>query len=276
MEVFNLPGKKIVTEATVEHLEIVAENTYRMRLNEPYIAQTSHAGQFVNIQIPKEAAVFWRRPFSIHGTNPEKGTFEILFNAIGRGTQALRKTEIGTKLNLLGPLGNTFEYAPQTQEIIIVAGGLGIAPFKLMLQDLSNRQTKETVFFGVSSAAHLCCLDDLRQLGADCRVSTEDGSQGYHGFVTDDLQRYLRELPDLSRCQISVCGPTPMLIKVQEIAMAFGVKAQVSVENRMACGFGACMGCPVQLAHPPDEGKQFLLACKDGPVFNMDEIILDD
>ncbi len=276
MGVFNLPGKKIVTEATVEHTEIVAENTYLMRLYEPHIAQKSHAGQFVNIQIPKEAAVFWRRPFSIHGTYPDNGTFEILFNAIGRGTKALLKVNSGAKLNLIGPLGNTFDYPPQIKEIIIVAGGLGIAPFKLMLQDLSNRQLKKTVFFGASSAAHLCCLDELSRLGAECCISTEDGSQGYHGFVTDNLQNYLRKLSDPLHLRIAVCGPTAMLIKMQEISRSFGIKAQVSVENHMACGFGACMGCPVQLAHPPDDGKQFLLACKDGAVFNMDEILLND
>lgn len=271
-----MSGNKILTEATVEHLENVAEDMYRIHLYEPHIAQTSHAGQFVNIQIPKEAAVFWRRPFSIHGTRPESGIFEILFNAVGRGTQVLKKVKNSAKLNLVGPLGNTFNHPDHLKEIIIVAGGLGIAPFKLMLQNLLNRQLKKTVFFGVSSKSNLCCLDEFHRLGAECRISTEDGSQGYRGFVTDDLQNYLRKLPDLSHRQLLVCGPTPMLRKVQEIAQTFQIDAQVSVENIMACGFGACMGCPVQLAHPLDDGKQFLLACKDGPVFNMDEILLDD
>ncbi len=271
-----MPGKKIVTEAVVKRLDLVAKNTYQMRLYEPFIAEKSHAGQFVNIEIPKEAAVFWRRPFSIHGTDPKNGVFEILFNAIGRGTQALKKVKMGAKLNLIGPLGNTFDYAPHTKEIIIVAGGLGIAPFKLMLQDLSNRQFKKSLFFGVSSADHLCCLDEFSRLEAECHISTEDGSQGFHGLVTDNLQEYLRKLDDLSHCQILVCGPTPMLIAVQKIARSFGIRAQVSVENHMACGFGACMGCPVRLAHPRDDGKQFLLACKDGPVFNMDEILFND
>ncbi|NIA30212.1 MAG: hypothetical protein GWP06_09910, partial [Actinobacteria bacterium] len=248
----------------------------RMRLYEPHIAQNTHAGQFVNIQIPKEAAVFWRRPFSIHGASPQSGIFEILFNAVGRGTRVLREIKTGAKLNLVGPLGNTFNHPEDVQEIIIVAGGLGIAPFKLMLQDLSNRQLKKTVFFGVSSKAALCCLDEFRRLGAEYHISTEDGSQGYHGFVTDDLQNYLIKSPDLSHRQLLVCGPTPMLRKVQKLAQTFQLDAQVSVENRMACGFGACMGCPVRLAHPLDDDKQFLLACKDGPVFNMDEILLDD
>ncbi|NIA29490.1 MAG: hypothetical protein GWP06_06205, partial [Actinobacteria bacterium] len=146
-----MPGKIILTEATVEHLETVAENTCRMRLYEPHIAQTSHAGQFVNIQIAQGATIFWRRPFSIHSTNPESGIFEILFNAVGRGTQVLKKNKNRAKLNLVGPLGNTFNHALHLEEIIIVAGGLGIAPFKLLLQDLRKQQLKKTVFFGVSS-----------------------------------------------------------------------------------------------------------------------------
>ena len=272
-----MPGKIILTEATVEHLETVAENTYRMCLFEPHIAQTSHAGQFVNIQIAQGATIFWRRPFSIHSTNPESGIFEILFNAVGRGTQVLKKNKNGAKLNLVGPLGNTFNHALHLEEIIIVAGGLGIAPFKLLLQDLKKQQLKKTVFFGVASTANLCCLDEFSRLGAECHISTKDGSKGYHGFVTDDLQNYLEELPDSSHHrELLVCGPTPMLRKVQEIAQTFQINAQVSVENIMACGFGACMGCPVQLVHPHDDGKRYLLACKDGPVFNMGEILLND
>lgn len=267
---------KKIAQARVEQVEQLTGNTFRLTLLEPYVARNSNAGHFVNIQIPNNSDIFWRRPFSVHSTDPDKGTFQILFAAIGRGTASLTLVKPGDILDLIGPLGNSFSIPADANEIIIVAGGLGVAPFKLLLEDLRKIDAKKKLFYGVSAQEHFCCLEEFEALGAQLHLSTDDGSRGYHGLITEPLDEYLRHKENPGALHMFVCGPTPMMARVQELSEIYGVPAQVTVENMMACGFGACVGCPVRLANPPDEGTLYKLACKDGPVFNMDEILFDD
>ena len=246
-----------------------------MRLACPYIAENARAGHFVNIRINKNTNIVWRRPFSVHNTAAGAGTFDILFHVVGKGTRLLKKKQPGETVEILGPLGNTFSFDEQTKEAILVAGGLGIAPFLQLLRQLADSSIKKTLFYGVDTASRFCCLDQLQQAGAEIHLSTEDGSEGAQGLVTNLLEEYLQTLPETeSRC-LYVCGPTPMLASVQKLADRFNIKAQVSVETVMACGFGACMGCAVPMRHPTETGK-FYLACKDGPVFSLNEIKIDD
>ena len=258
----------------IKNIEHVASQTFRIRLSDPLLATHIHAGQFINIAIPHCKDILWRRPFSIHQTNPELGTFDILFHVVGRGTNTLATLQKDQEVQVLGPLGNSFTYPAELKEAIIVAGGLGVAPFVLMLQDLKNQDISKNVFYGVDTTESFCCLDDLRNLGAELYLTTEDGSKGQKGFVTDLLVKHLSSLPDMNDRMLYTCGPTPMLAHVQKIARDFNIKAEISVETMMACGFGACMGCPVPMTNPT-ETKKYYLACKDGPVFNLNEIDLN-
>ena len=246
-----------------------------MRLAAAHIAENARAGHFVNIRIDQNSNIIWRRPFSVHNTNARAGTFDILFRVVGRGTRLLKEKRRGETLEILGPLGNTFSFDEQTKEAILVAGGLGIAPFLQLLHQLADSPIKKSLFYGVDTASRFCCLDHLRGAGAELHLATEDGSEGAQGLVTDLLEKYLQTLPETeSRC-LYVCGPTAMLAGVQSLVDQFNIKAQVSVETVMACGFGACMGCAVPMRHPT-AAQQFYLACKDGPVFSLNEIKLDD
>ena len=265
----------IQVSAAILANEGIAEGISRMSLAAPELAQAAHAGHFVNVFIPGGGDWLWRRPFSVHAVDRSAGSIELLFNTAGRASQALSRMRPGVNLEVLGLLGNTFSLAPDQQEIIIVAGGLGIAPFRLLLQDLIDRPIRKTVFFGAASAARLCCLKEMSTLGADLHVCTEDGSRGEKGLVTLALERYLQDLSASGR-QLFVCGPTAMMQQVQRLAKQYGFSGQVTVENRMACGFGACMGCPVEMRTTPPEEKRYSLACKDGPVFSLDEIIIHD
>jgi dihydroorotate dehydrogenase electron transfer subunit len=261
--------------ATVVSIESIAVHTCRMRLAAPELAASAHAGHFVNILIPQAAEVLWRRPYSIHAADRQAGIIELLFNDEGRGSQALSRVKPGTSVELLGLLGNSFKVPDELEEAIIIAGGLGMAPFRLLLQDLADTKIRKTLFWGVASQDRLCCLEELSALGAGLHISTEDGSMGQKGFVTAAAESYLAQAPRQGR-MLYVCGPTAMLARVQELAARFGVSGQVSVENRMACGFGACMGCPVELAEPQPTGVRYRLACKDGPVFPLNEISFHD
>lgn len=271
-----MSAKKEMTKVTVLKNEQMTEGTFRLTLENEHISQTSHAGNFINVKVPQCDRVLWRRPFSIHSTNPSQNSFQILINAIGRGTSVLKDIKSGESLDIIGPLGNSFSVSPNLNELIIVGGGIGIAPFKLLLEDAKDIDCKKTVFFGVDSKDQFCCLSEFEKLGASLILSTDDGSEGYKGFITSPLEQYLQNLENPNGVELFVCGPTPMMNTVKQISEKYSIKAQVTVENVMACGFGACVGCPVPLANPTEEGKLYKLACKDGPVFDMSEILLND
>jgi len=271
-----LSARKVMLMAPVRAVDQVAPNTYRIRLFAPEIAQSCHAGNFVNILIPRCGEILWRRPFSIHQSDSHQGTIDILFSAIGRGTKALRDVRSGDLLDVLGPLGNEFNYPANLNEAIIVAGGLGIAVFPFVLQSLKSFPGKKTLFYGVKTKDNFCSLGELRERTTEMHLCTDDGSMGEHGLVTDALERYLSVTGEREGRELYVCGPTSMMKRVQMLAQAYGISAQVSVENKMACGFGACVGCPVTIAHPQPDSKKYWLACKDGPVFPINEIVFDD
>ena len=253
--------------------EKVTKSVYRLDFYEPNLTPFFRAGQFVNISIPRCKEILWRRPFSVHRVNPEKGYFSVLFDVVGRGTLALKNIQKGDRVNMLGPLGNSFECPDDTEQVILIAGGLGIAPFYLFLQQLEHRDIKKTLFYGAASAERFCCLKEFEQLEATLYLTTDDGSEGEPGLITEPLWRYLETVDLKRKTVLYTCGPTLMLKEVQKISKQFKLPAFVSVENVMACGFGACMGCAVPLDQPSE--KRYLLACTDGPVFPVNEIVID-
>jgi dihydroorotate dehydrogenase electron transfer subunit len=267
---------KSILQAPVVDMVAVAQQTVRLTLFAPEWAREAHAGHFISILVAQCGDVLWRRPFSVHRVDRAKGTIDILIAAIGRGSQAISKCQPGDKLDVLGLLGNTFPIASDLREMIIVAGGIGIAPFDLLLQDAASLPIKKSLFYGARSAALLCSTAEWSKSGVDVHISTDDGSAGHKGLVLDELRRYLDQESGVSGRMIYSCGPTPMLAGLRKLTMSRGVKAVVTVENLMACGFGACVGCPVELAEPRREDQKYLLACKDGPVFSLEEILLHD
>ncbi|MBN1997152.1 dihydroorotate dehydrogenase electron transfer subunit [candidate division KSB1 bacterium] len=264
-----------IYRATVVNLENVALDTFKLTLHEPTLSTQAKPGHFVNIKIPDCDGILWRRPFSIHNTEKQQGHFDILFKIVGKGTNNLIGRTAGEKLDIIGPLGNSFTLDENTSEAIIVAGGLGIAPFPLFLKHFERHDIKITIFYGVKTKENICCIKDMAEHVATIFYTTEDGSEGDKGYVTDLMHNYLDRI-DLTGRQLFVCGPTPMLKTVRALTISYGIRAQVSVENLMACGFGACMGCAVRLARSAEGEPEYRLACKDGPVFNMDEILFND
>ena len=252
-----------------------AKDIHLLQFYEPSMARQAQSGRFIEIKAPNRRDLLWRRPFSIHDAQPENGLVEILFHAVGRGTEALAHMQKGDQLDVFGPLGKSFQYDQNLREAIIVAGGLGIAPFKLMQRELAQRGVSMTLFYGVGIADQFCCLDFFSD-NTTLNLSTVDGSKGSRGLVTELLSDYLSSLDNFDRKTIYVCGPTPMMRRVQEIVHEYKISAQVTLETIMACGFGACVGCAVPMAFPQPGIKEYFLACKDGPVFNMEEIILND
>ena len=233
---------------------LIAENTYEMEL----LGDTSEIvrpGQFVNIKLD---GFFLRRPISV--CDREEGRMTLIYKAVGEGTELMTKLAPGTRLNILTGLGNGFDLSLSGDHPVLVGGGAGIPPMyslcKALISVLSPENIK--VVLGFNTEEEIFYLREFQDLGVDVRVATADGSYGTKGFVTDVLK-------DLDYTFFYTCGPMPMFRAIEAIAKTSG---QYSFEERMGCGFGACMGCSMMMA----DGS-YKRVCKEGPVFRREEIL---
>jgi len=256
----------------------VASKVYLMSVKAPGIAQEALPGQFIHIKCSKDNYPLLRRPLSIHRVDKEKGEIFILFQAVGEGTKLLADRTLGDDLDIMGPIGNGFNIYPESKKIVIIGGRIGVAPL-LALCEESIRQGKEVrVLIGALKKELVIREESFKILGAKVEVATDDGSYRYKGLVTDLLERMIKEgwLAD----QIFACGPKPMLKKISKIALQANVNYQVSLEERMACGIGACLGCVCKIKiKDKREYKvkyEYKRVCVDGPVFVGSEVVWDD
>jgi len=268
------------TEHSFSHLSEIISSTelapgiFRIRINNPDLAIRSMPGQFINIKISSTYPPLWRRPFSVHNVSMTEGWVEILFRVVGFGTDILSHLKPGQNLDILGPLGNHFVISNiYIHTGVLVAGGLGIAPFLFLSKELLKNKIQTLLFYGVRTESEFCCLKEFEQLGVKIYLSTEDGSAGHDGYVTNLVRDQIDKIADKRHCAIYACGPNPMLYALGEIANANRIKCQVSLETLMACGIGACLGCGVKAN---SKELTYRYVCKDGPVFNIDEIDLND
>ena len=212
-----------------------------------------------------------RRPYSFCDLL-EDGAFTLLVKEVGVGTRALMNLPVGGVVSSLGPLGTTFDLPPPDLTPVVVAGGVGIAPFVLFCRRLAESGRRGIVLLGGRRRPDLYLREIFESFGMDVRVATEDGSAGHHGRVTELLDAALVEA---GRPQLYSCGPTGMLLRVAEAAAGAGVPHQVSIERRMGCGMGCCLGCVVW-ARPPSGGpEEYLRSCTEGPVFDAGTIAWD-
>lgn len=230
---------------------------YLMKLESDYLAKNSRPGQFVEIQCTKSVDPLLRRPLGVHRIVSDG--IEILYEVVGRGTELLAGKRQGETLSIIGPLGNGFE--PVSGEgAILIAGGIGQAPLLALAERLADGK-KLQVLIGAKTESHILCEKDFKRLGCKVFIATDDGSKGHKGLVTDLLK-------DTLNAAIYACGPTGMLKAVSRIARTHGVPCQVSLEERMACGVGVCLGCPVKV-----KTGEYKMVCKDGPVFDSEEVV---
>ncbi|MGC8863709.1 MAG: dihydroorotate dehydrogenase electron transfer subunit [Armatimonadota bacterium] len=256
-----------------------APGVFSTLLKGPAIAAEAQPGQFVNVQVSKTTDPLLRRPFSVHAAYPEEGVFSLLYALRGRGTALLARTQPADTLSVVGPLGRPFDLgeSPDARHII-VAGGCGAAPLHFLCDALCRKWGCErvTVLSGAQSKDAVICEAEFRAHGVDVGISTDDGSYGFHGLVTQLLEDHLSRLglPTSrggQRVRVYSCGPDAMLKEVARICRWAGVEScQVSLENFMACGIGVCMGCVQKVRHQPTPFKR---VCTDGPVFEAEEVI---
>jgi dihydroorotate dehydrogenase electron transfer subunit len=269
---------KYQEDARVIDQQEVADRTFRLRLRADRIAMAARAGQFVMLQVHNGTDPLLKRPLSFHRILPEQGLIEILYRVVGRGTWCLSQCSPGTRLNLVGPLGNGFALpAKDDGAVVLIAGGIGIAPLhELMVQLISNlpkdRDNAVHLFYGARTAAELIPIHPYESMGITVYCSTDDGSSGYAGYVTQLFELVVnrqRTRPAL----LYACGPLVMLYHVARWSMTHNVPSQLSLESLMACGIGACLGCALPAPHPDDPmTDHYLHVCKDGPIFKAGSI----
>ncbi len=207
-------------------------------------------GQFCQIQIP---GFFLRRPISL--CDWDESGMTLIYKAVGRGTDALSRMEAGSTLNILNGLGNGYDVNACGQHPLVIGGGVGIPPLYALTKALLAAGKQPTVILGFNKAEEIFLLDEFQDFDAEIRLTTVDGSAGVKGFVTDALRS--------NYDSFFACGPLPMLKAVFKACDAPG---QLSLEERMGCGFGACMGCTIQTRNGAKR------VCKEGPVFRKEEL----
>lgn len=236
----------------------------------PVIARAAAPGQFVMVRCGRACGPLLRRPLSIHDVNEGDGSVHLLFRVAGEGTSILADLGPGDGLDLMGPLGVGFAPAPRRENgrIVLVGGGIGVAPLAFLARRATAEGWHVQAVIGARCRDELHGVDELARLGAMVKVATEDGSVGETGLVTTLLPAVLP-----SADAVYACGPLGMLRAVACLAIDADVPCQVSMEQRMACGIGACQGCTcgaqlgegLRLASGTDQA--YLRVCRDGPVF---------
>ena len=236
---------------TIQENVPIAEDTYRLELA-GNTGELHTPGQFVNVALPGK---FLRRPFCV--CSWDEGEMTLLYKVVGEGTRQLSTLTEGTQLDVLVGLGNGFDTRESGDAPLLCGGGLGAAPMYALCRALRSEGKDVTVLLGFNTAAEIVLEEDFKRLGAGLTLFTLDGSAGRKGFVTGLM-------PDLNYSYVYSCGPMPMMRAVSAAAVT---GAQFSLEARMACGFGACVGCTIQTVGGPRR------VCADGPVFRKEEIL---
>ena len=254
---------KQVTASVISNSEVMP-GVYLIWLESPQIASTAQPGQFAMVRCGEGFEHPLRRPLSIHQL-ADGSKLAFLFNVAGKGTHWLAQCQTGDNINLLGPLGKGFSIYPSSRKLLLLAGGIGIAPLRFLAQQALNQGYSVRLLLGASTAAQLYPRHLLLPK-AELIITTEDGTTGKKGMITNLLPDFL-DWAD----QIFACGPTEMyramITRNQQLK---GKSVQVSLEVRMGCGRGVCYGCTVKT-------KQGLKqVCQDGPVFDLDDILWDE
>ena len=230
--------------------EQIAKNVYRMQLGGDTAGILP--GQFVNIRVQGQ---FLRRPISV--CNITDGILTIIYKVVGVGTEAMSHLPIGIQLDVLTVLGNGYDLTKAGDAPLLVGGGVGVPPMYMLARQLREMGKAVRVILGFNTKDEVFYEEEFRALGCDVTVTTMDGSHGVKGFVTNAL--------DGQQSYYYTCGPLPM---IKALLQAAGTNGEVSMEERMGCGFGACMGCTIQTTQGPKR------VCKEGPVFPAGELIL--
>ena len=232
------------------------ENIYHFKVKASEIVNISKPGHFIEIRVSKNTEPFLRRPISIHNLDKDKGILEFIFQVKGEGTKILSRKEVGDEIDIIGPLGSgTFKY-DKYQNIAVIGGGIGIFPLYELCKEAKNDSKNVNTYLGFRSKKFVLLENEFKNVSNNLIITTDDGTYANKGFAINYLEK---DIEDGKIDSIYACGPLPMLKAVRELAIKKDIPCQISLEERMGCGLGVCLGCAVKTA-------------KGGPVFQAKDV----
>ena len=253
--------KKFILDLTVNSVEALSDKHVLIKLTDDKPLPEMLPGQFVEVRVDNSPSTFLRRPISINNVDYDRNELWLLVAAVGDGTRQLQKLQKGDRLNCMLPLGNSFTMpTDSTQKVLLVGGGVGVAPLLYFGKRIKAMGGEPTFLLGARSAKDVLERELFEQVGR-VFITTEDGSEGEKGFVTNHSVLAQEHFD-----RISTCGPKPMMIAVARYAFKNDIECEVSLENKMACGVGACLCCVEKTV----EGNKCV--CKEGPVMNIKKL----
>ena len=253
--------KKFILDLTVNSVEALSDKHVLIKLTDDKPLPEMLPGQFVEVRVDNSPSTFLRRPISINNVDYDRNELWLLVAAVGDGTRQLQKLQKGDRLNCMLPLGNSFTMpTDSTQKVLLVGGGVGVAPLLYFGKRIKAMGGEPTFLLGARSAKDVLERELFEHVGR-VLITTEDGSEGEKGFVTNH-SILAQEHFD----RISTCGPKPMMMAVAHYAFKNDIECEVSLENKMACGVGACLCCVEKTV----EGNKCV--CKEGPVMNIKKL----
>lgn len=253
--------KKFILDLTVNNVEALSDKHVLIKLTDDNPLPEMLPGQFVEVRVDNSPSTFLRRPISINNVDYDRNELWLLVAAVGDGTRQLQKLQKGDRLNCMLPLGNSFTMpTDSTQKVLLVGGGVGVAPLLYFGKRIKAMGGEPTFLLGARSAKDVLERELFEQVGR-VLITTEDGSEGEKGFVTNHSVLAQEHFD-----RISTCGPKPMMMAVARYAFKNDIECEVSLENKMACGVGACLCCVEKTV----EGNKCV--CKEGPVMNIKKL----
>lgn len=245
--------------------EILKEDVFKFSVEAKDIVEIAKPGQFIEIRVNDDIEPFLRRPISIYNLDKENGILEFIFQVKGKGTTILSRKKEGDLIDIIGPLGNGCFKFDKYKKIAIIGGGIGVFPLYELAKEAKIAGKNASVYLGFRSKDFVLLENEFKSVSNKLIVSTDDGSYGENGFAINFLKKdFGKENFDV----IYACGPLPMLKSVQEYAKGNNIPCQISLEERMGCGLGVCLGCAVKKA----ESDEYFHVCKGGPVFDATKV----
>lgn len=262
---------QLVTCPVTENKQI-APGFFLLKFHAPVLARLVLPGQFFHLRVSNRLDIPLRRPFSVFDCRDSK--ISILYEIVGRGTLALSRKRAEDDLDVLGPLGNGFSLLPEVKTAVVIGGGMGIVPLHAWVKGLLRRENLEVrIFIGAKNKYRILCEKEFKELGLSPQVATDDGSYGYHGFITD-LFKKESNTQHAIHTTIYSCGPNQMMRTLASYLNEHKIPGQLSLDRHMACGVGVCLGCVVKVKADNEQGFSYQRVCKDGPIFSSTAVLL--
>lgn len=256
-------------QAELINKEQLTSDIYKFSVKAPGIIEDAKPGNFIEIRVSDQTEPFLRRPISIYNLDRENGILEFIFQVKGKGTEILAKKKIGDLIDIVGPLGyGTFKYE-NYNNLAIIGGGIGVFPLYELAKCAKKDNKNVNIYLGFRNKEYVVLEDEFKNVSDNLTITTDDGSYSKKGFSINFLEK---DIEAGKVDSIYACGPLPMLKAVQKLAAEKNIPCQISLEEKMACGLGVCLGCAVKTAKSPKDAPEYWHVCKAGPVFQAKDV----